>query len=255
MKSGLKPDTRDVDRISRRLEGPAPRGPCGASDARSARGAGARRGDAPRSSMRLPRACSPRTARGRRRRCVYGFPETVLISVNDEVVHGIPGPRRLETGDLVKLDVTVEKDGYVADAARTVIVESGSDLARRLAACARAAFASALDGREGGHQGQRDQPCRRVRSAPVRVHRRARTHRSRRRPADSRAAVGAESLRPVAARCVDRRSRADHRTDHQRGIRSNPRGSRWLDDADDATAVSRRITSTRSSSPGIGRSC
>jgi methionyl aminopeptidase len=75
---------------------------------------------------------------------VYGFPGTVLISVNDEVVHGIPGPRRLETGDLVKLDVTVEKDGYVADAARTVIVESGSDVATRLAACAREAFAAAL---------------------------------------------------------------------------------------------------------------
>ena len=74
----------------------------------------------------------------------YGFPGTVLISVNDEVVHGIPGPRRLERGDLVKLDVTVEKDGYVADAARSVIVESGSDLATRLAACARDAFAAAL---------------------------------------------------------------------------------------------------------------
>jgi methionyl aminopeptidase len=75
---------------------------------------------------------------------VYGFPGTVLISVNDEVVHGIPGRRRLEAGDLVKLDVTVEKDGYVADAARTVIVGSGSDLASRLAACARDAFAAAL---------------------------------------------------------------------------------------------------------------
>jgi methionyl aminopeptidase len=74
----------------------------------------------------------------------YGFPGTVLISVNDEVVHGIPGPRRLATGDLVKLDVTVEKDGYVADAARSAIVESGSDVATRLAACARDAFAAAL---------------------------------------------------------------------------------------------------------------
>lgn len=75
---------------------------------------------------------------------IYGFPGTVLISVNDEVVHGIPGPRRIERGDLVKLDVTVEKDGYIADAARSVIVESGSDLASRLAACARDAFTAAL---------------------------------------------------------------------------------------------------------------
>ena len=81
---------------------------------------------------------------------VYGFPGTVLISVNDEVVHGIPGRRRLETGDLVKLDVTVEKDGYVADAARTVIVETGSDVAVRLAACARDAFAAALSVAKAG---------------------------------------------------------------------------------------------------------
>jgi methionine aminopeptidase len=45
-----------------------------------------------------------------------------LISINDEIVHGVPGSRRLKRGDLVKLDVTVEKNGYVADAARTVIV-------------------------------------------------------------------------------------------------------------------------------------
>jgi methionyl aminopeptidase len=74
----------------------------------------------------------------------YGFPGTVLISVNDEVVHGIPGPRALERGDVVKLDVTVEKGGYVADAARTVLVGSGTDTARRLIACARAAFRAAL---------------------------------------------------------------------------------------------------------------
>jgi methionyl aminopeptidase len=75
---------------------------------------------------------------------VYGFPRTVLISVNDEIVHGVPGPRRLQRGDLVKLDVTVEKGGYVADAARTVIVEEGTDVAHRLAACAAAALDAAL---------------------------------------------------------------------------------------------------------------
>jgi methionyl aminopeptidase len=58
---------------------------------------------------------------------VYGFPGTVLISINDEIVHGVPGPRRLEPGDLVKLDVTVEKNGYIADAARSVLVEPASE--------------------------------------------------------------------------------------------------------------------------------
>jgi methionyl aminopeptidase len=72
---------------------------------------------------------------------VYKFPGTVLISVNDEVVHGIPGRRTLRDGDVLKLDVTVEKDGYIADAARTVIVGGRGDATSRgLAACAQAAF-------------------------------------------------------------------------------------------------------------------
>ena len=75
---------------------------------------------------------------------VYGFPGAALISVNDEVVHGVPGARRLQRGDLVKLDVTVEKGGYMADAARTVVVQAGSDEAHRLARCARSAFKKAL---------------------------------------------------------------------------------------------------------------
>jgi methionyl aminopeptidase len=74
----------------------------------------------------------------------YGFPGTVLLSVNDEVVHGIPGAYRLRDGDVLKLDVTAELDGYVADAARTVLVGSASETARRLRECARDAFAQAL---------------------------------------------------------------------------------------------------------------
>ena len=75
---------------------------------------------------------------------VYGFPGTVLISVNDEIVHGIPGPRRIKAGDIVKIDVTVEKNGYVADAARSVVVEPASAPAHRLVACATAAFHAGL---------------------------------------------------------------------------------------------------------------
>lgn len=75
---------------------------------------------------------------------VYGFPGTVLISVNDEIVHGVPGGRELAAGDLVKLDVTAEKDGYVADAARTIALDGASSTAMRLKACAEQAFAAAL---------------------------------------------------------------------------------------------------------------
>jgi methionyl aminopeptidase len=53
---------------------------------------------------------------------VYQFPGANCISLNEEAVHGIPGPRSLREGDLVKLDVTVEKDGFMADAAVTVPV-------------------------------------------------------------------------------------------------------------------------------------
>ena len=74
----------------------------------------------------------------------YGFPGAVLISVNDEIVHGVPGSRRIVDGDLVSLDVTVEKDGYVADAARSLVVGAGSERAHRLVACATGAFDAAL---------------------------------------------------------------------------------------------------------------
>jgi methionyl aminopeptidase len=75
-------------------------------------------------------------------RAVYRFPGAIMVSVNEEVVHTVPGPRRIEPGDLVKIDVTAEKDGFFADAAATVIVPPGSPTARRLASCVHAAFAT-----------------------------------------------------------------------------------------------------------------
>lgn len=78
-------------------------------------------------------------------RLVYGFPGQTCISVNDEVVHGIPiEGRRLRDGDLVKLDVTVEKDGYMADGAVTRPVGRASPRAARLIDCAESAFRRAL---------------------------------------------------------------------------------------------------------------
>jgi methionyl aminopeptidase len=77
-------------------------------------------------------------------RHTLGFPADSCISVNDEAVHGIPGGRRIAAGDLVKLDIVVEKDGYMADAAITVAVPPVSDERQRLIACARAAFNRAV---------------------------------------------------------------------------------------------------------------
>ena len=75
---------------------------------------------------------------------VYRFPGTSCISLNDEAVHGIPGERIVHDGDLVKLDVTIEKDGFMADAAVTVPVGVVSDESQQLIDCAERAFAKAM---------------------------------------------------------------------------------------------------------------
>jgi len=75
---------------------------------------------------------------------VYNFPGTACISVNDEAVHGIPGDRKILPGDLVKCDVTAEKDGFVADAAVTLRIPPVSAEAEALAKCAESAFRQAL---------------------------------------------------------------------------------------------------------------
>ena len=61
-----------------------------------------------------------------------GFPASICPSVNDEVVHAIPGARTLEPGDIIGIDVGVELDGYVGDAAFTFAVGEVSEGARRL---------------------------------------------------------------------------------------------------------------------------
>jgi methionyl aminopeptidase len=61
-----------------------------------------------------------------------GFPASICSSINDEVVHGIPGPRVLEVGDIVGIDVGVELEGYHGDAAWTFTVGEVSPEATRL---------------------------------------------------------------------------------------------------------------------------
>src|SRR5271154_3213536 len=71
---------------------------------------------------------------------VYQFPGTNCISLNEEAVHGIPSDRVVQEGDLVKLDVTIEKGGFMADAAVTVAVGEVTETSRRLMECAERAF-------------------------------------------------------------------------------------------------------------------
>ncbi|MDR0621707.1 MAG: type I methionyl aminopeptidase, partial [Deltaproteobacteria bacterium] len=86
------------------------------------------------------------------------FPAACRVSVNEEVVHGIPGPRKILDGDLVTVDTTVILDGYYGDAARTFLVGKASQRARRLTEAAeealRLGMAEARDGARLGDIGQ-----------------------------------------------------------------------------------------------------
>jgi methionyl aminopeptidase len=81
---------------------------------------------------------------------VYDAPCEVFISVNDEAVHGVPGRRRLRRGDLVKLDVTAELDGFYADACVTVPVGPLAPRAARVVHAADAALARGMKAAVGG---------------------------------------------------------------------------------------------------------
>ncbi len=69
-----------------------------------------------------------------------GFPGSACISINDEVIHGIPGKRVLHEGDLVKIDVGATYQGYIGDCANTFPVGKISDEAQRLIDVTRQSF-------------------------------------------------------------------------------------------------------------------
>lgn len=62
----------------------------------------------------------------------HGYAHTICASVNDEVVHGIPGPRVLQDGDLLSIDIGTTLNGYVSDSAVTIGIGEVSDAAKRL---------------------------------------------------------------------------------------------------------------------------
>lgn len=81
-----------------------------------------------------------------------GFPASLCISVNDEVVHGIPGARLLREGDIVSLDLGVVLDGYYSDAAITVPVGKVTPLAQKLIfVCKQALFEGIKNAWPGRH--------------------------------------------------------------------------------------------------------
>ena len=84
-----------------------------------------------------------------------GYPATVCVSVNDEIVHGIPGDREIADGDVVSIDLGCVYKGFVADAAVTVGVGNVSPEAGRLIGVTREALNRGIDAaRAGARLGQ-----------------------------------------------------------------------------------------------------
>ena len=74
-----------------------------------------------------------------------GYPKTICTSVNEEIVHGIPGERILKDGDIVSIDAGVELDGYFSDAAVTVAIGNIDKNTQRLTDVTREALYKAID--------------------------------------------------------------------------------------------------------------
>ena len=84
----------------------------------------------------------------------HGFPASICASVNDEVVHGIPGTRVLRDGDLLSIDIGTTLDGYVSDSAVTVGVGRISAAAQRLLDVTQESLMLGIEQmRVGGHVG------------------------------------------------------------------------------------------------------
>ena len=81
-----------------------------------------------------------------------GFPGSVCVSVNDEVIHGIPGRRRIQAGDIVSLDLGAKFKGFHGDCAGSYIAGEGSEEAERLIAVTRQGF---FEGIKFARQGYR----------------------------------------------------------------------------------------------------
>jgi len=79
-----------------------------------------------------------------------GYPATVCVSINDEIVHGIPGDREIMDGDVVSLDLGCTHKGFVADSALTVGVGSVSPDAQRLIEVTREALARGIQAARPG---------------------------------------------------------------------------------------------------------
>src|SRR5271170_2993522 len=92
-----------------------------------------------------------------------GFPGSICASPNAMIVHGIPGPYRLQGGDIISIDVGVTLDGWVADAARTFPVEDvDQQVQGLLAATEESLHAGVSQCRDGNRMGDVSSAIQRV---------------------------------------------------------------------------------------------
>ena len=85
----------------------------------------------------------------------HGFPGFVCISINDEVVHGIPNSSKIHFGYLVKIDVGVYKDGFYADGAKTFVIGTINGSTKKLVDTTEQALYLGIDkARAGNHLGE-----------------------------------------------------------------------------------------------------
>jgi methionyl aminopeptidase len=82
----------------------------------------------------------------------HGYPASICTSINDEVVHGIPGDRKLREGDIVGIDCGATLQGYVGDSAITVAVGKISDPVKRLLEVTRQSLFKAIEKCEVGNR-------------------------------------------------------------------------------------------------------
>lgn len=80
----------------------------------------------------------------------HNFPASICTSVNEQVVHGIPGLRRLEEGDIISIDVGVRLNGYYGDAAATFPVGSIDAQARKLIEVTKTSLQKAIEAMHSG---------------------------------------------------------------------------------------------------------
>ena len=83
---------------------------------------------------------------------LYGFPASLCISVNDQVVHGIPGDYVLKEGDIISVDCGAEINGFHGDAARTFAVGEISEDARKLIKVTEESFFKGLEAAIAGNK-------------------------------------------------------------------------------------------------------